>query len=198
MIEVENAKLVEAEHLAAICSLIFKLQRIYGNIAADVFENVMRRSAICVSSGGNGEGWSMLTTLRRDLQQAVDRQEPVSWLSGLEHDDRCQDLLKEVWGRLIQLREKIDQAEERVRLDVIEAINEALHAAWDWKWGEVELALIAVCRQLRIACDCPYEIVEERLNWLGSNESDLADSVRDGSMSLTAAFCSMGRTAKLA
>jgi hypothetical protein len=98
-------------------------------------------------------------------------------------------LLQEVWARLIHVREKLDQADERGRLDLLEALDTALRSAWDWKWGEVELALIRVCERLRIVCDCPYQIVEERLNWLGlkGNAPDLADCVRNGSMSLTAA-----------
>jgi hypothetical protein len=90
MIDAEASKLAEAAYVPAICSLILKLQHIYGSVAPDVFEWVIRRSAICVHSGGGD--WSMLTTLRHDLQEVVDRRTPVSHLCGFEHDERCQDL----------------------------------------------------------------------------------------------------------
>jgi hypothetical protein len=73
------------------------------------------------------------------------------------------------------LRAKFDQAEWIARVDLIEAID--VEGATDWKFGGENIALFAISQKLRITCDCPYQLIEERLNSLGLSAPDLADCV---------------------
>jgi hypothetical protein len=115
---------------------IHELRRVYGKDAADVLESILRGSAISWLSGGSGDGSSMLSIFYRGLRQALDRPNSADDLPDFEHDDRLDDLLTEFETRLPEFGD--------------EAINEALEEAREWKLGKADLALLAVCRKLRV------------------------------------------------
>jgi hypothetical protein len=192
MVEVESAKPGVA-NFAAISSLISKLRQAYGDATAGVVEWALRSAACSWLGGGNGDRWSMLTAVRHELQHALNfskqQLDDLHYCLDYESTDRLtlHDLLKEFEARILELWAKLDQAEWIARVDLIEAIDAAFEGATDWKFGRENIALSAISQKFRIACDCPYQLIEERLNSLGLSAPDLADCVRSGSMSLIAA-----------
>ena len=91
--------------------------------------------------------------------------------------------MKEFDVTLQKLRAKLECLEGVAKLDLIEAIDEALEVASDRKYGG-GLALPRICEKLRIVCDYPDLLLDQRIAHL---DGDLAKRVSASDLSLTVA-----------